>query len=419
MDYEQAKQRLYEITVSRLRNTDTPPSISASYNAPVTEIYMNSTSLYTTKAAGFITVGNERNWYSTDVLSLIKDAPTSTVILHSEMKEDALVEADSRESAFKPYIQVKLKNGNEMKFEAKQDTTLRAGYYVNQNYGGDTTLRVLDSGYPIDSNTQRAYLGFDLSAVTNMDDISSAQLFIHAENMEKTGNKRLAVLYYAGLTWNENQYTWADTKGSMALYSYSGTKGGFEFSYPPGSDPEVLLNQIGRLYHLHNIASGFAATKDERYAYSAFSLLDGFYNHAGENNSYPRGFDGYERNSRFMTVYKHCVDSKYMTPYFWKHLWELHNQAAIDRDPFFNAVANMMISVTDQTITFLSEFPEFHDTEKWIDIYIGRMLPLLQEVILPDVLCGILGWLCGEQYQDLCGFSGKSRQDRGQSGRAV
>lgn len=150
----------------------------------------------------------------------------------------------------------------------------------------------------------------------------------------------------------------------------------------------MLLNQIGRLYHLHNIASGFAATKDERYAYSAFSLLDGFYNHAGENNSYPRGFDGYERNSRFMTVYKHCVDSKYMTPemttYFWKHLWELHNQAAIDRDPFFNAVANMMISVTDQTITFLSEFPEFHDTEKWIDIYIGRMLPLLQEVILPD-----------------------------------
>lgn len=191
MDYEQAKQRLYEITVSRLRNTDTPPSISASYNAPVTEIYMNSTSLYTTKAAGFITVGNERNWYSTDVLSLIKDAPTSTVILHSEMKEDALVEADSRESAFKPYIQVKLKNGNEMKFEAKQDTTLRAGYYVNQNYGGDTTLRVLDSGYPIDSNTQRAYLGFDLSAVTNMDDISSAQLLFTLRIWRKRETKGL------------------------------------------------------------------------------------------------------------------------------------------------------------------------------------------------------------------------------------
>lgn len=387
-DYERAKKLLYDITVNRLVNTDYPANISSVYNTPTAELYMNSTSLYTTKAANFITIGNARDWYTTDVLSLVKDSLNFTMILHSEMKEDVLVEIDSKESTFKPYILVKMKNGNEMRFEAQQDTTIRAGYYVNENYGSESVLRVKDSGYPIDSNTQRGYLGFNLSTISNIDDISSAQLYLHAENTAKTGNKRIAVMYYDGVTWQEDAYTWASTKGSMALYSYSGTKGGFEFSYPPGCDPEVLLNQIGRLYHLHNIASGYAATKDEKYAYAVLNLLDGFANHAGENNSYPRGFDGYERNQRFWSSYKLIAESKYMTPemttYFWKHLWELHNQVSISRDPFFNEVDNMMISMTKQTITFLTEFNEFHDTQKWLDVYVSRMLPLLRRVIFND-----------------------------------
>lgn len=387
MNYEAARNLLYEYTKDKLKNTPYPSGTFTNYNSAIVEAYMNDTISYTNRMVKPIVVGDERAWYSADVTDIAKSFPAFTITLHSEMKEDVLVEVDSRESEFRPYIMLTFKDGKEVKIDTTRDTTIRAGYYVNNKYGRESVLKVLDSGYPIDSNTQRAYMFFDFGSL-NIDDIQSARMYLHAENTNKTGNKNISVLYSANTEWDEYNYNWNSTFGSMGFYSYSGTKGGVEFSYPPGGDPESLLNPIGRLTYLHIIGSGFKQTANEKYAYDALDLLDSFNTRAGDNNSYPRGFDGFERNNRIMSMHKNIVDSQYMTPevttQFWKHLWELHDHVSIDRDPFFNRVYNMMISMTDQTITFLSEFNEFNDTKKWIDIYIERMLPLLNESILND-----------------------------------
>lgn len=388
LNYAVAEELLYDYTKQKLLQLVDTVNPSTSYSSANVQLYMNSTSTYTINAIGTMMVGNEEKWYNTNVKPAFDASKKFTITLHGTMKEDSMAVFSSRESENKPYILVKMKNGNEMRFEPYKDTTLRAGKYIFDNYGSEDTLRVMDSGYPIDSDTQRGILTFDLSSIENENDVSSVELYLYGSNVTKTGDKKVSVLYDAKTEWEENSYCWYDTNKSAGLFSYSGVNGGFELSYPPGADPECLLNPIGRIYHLHNIASGFPMTKDERYAYTAFDLLDNFDDRAGDNNSYPRGFDGYERNNRFMSSYKLLANSQYMTSEmttrFWKHMWEFHDHMARDNDPFFNEVDNMMISTTNMTLKVLSDFNEFKDAEKWIDKCSERLTPLFRRVIFPD-----------------------------------
>ncbi|MEE1012966.1 MAG: S-layer homology domain-containing protein [Clostridia bacterium] len=387
-DLETAKDLLYDLTIYKLRNTLDPVSISNPLNNVDAQHMMNDTVLYTTNALGWINIGNERKWYSQNVKGIVKKTREFTVILHSYMKENALVEVDSRESEYSPYILVKMKNGNEMTFYPIADTTLRAGYYNDTAYGTEPVLKIRDSGYPIDSDTQRGYLAFDLSSITNTDDISSAELYLHGENTSKTGDKEISILYNASNSWEESSYCWKDTTGNMAVYSYSGTQGGFEFSFPPGSDPETHYTRITRMYFVKIVAGGFNYTGDEKWAYSALRMLDNYYNRAGDQNCFPRGFDGTVRNENTLLAYKCLMDSKYMTEEMttelWKRLWMMEEQLATGESPYIDTANNMQLSAANLIMEGLVDFNEFLGLQEWVDAYSEFLLPMVRESILSD-----------------------------------
>lgn len=389
-DYTKAKELLYEITVDKLRDPTYTTSISPNYNKPQVAAYSNYVTSYGLSMLEPISIGNERKWYSHDIVDVLATHPKFNFIFQSEMKDYSEIEIDSKESEFAPYIIVKFSNGTEKKFDVLRDTTLRAGYYNNVNYGSDSVLRVKDdTGYPIDANTMRAYMYFDLTEV-DVSNVSSAELFVHGQNISMTGNKTLYIAYNVS-EWKEMEETWTSAKVSDSFYSYSGPHhSGFSYSFSPGGDAEVTYQQNGgRLYYMWQSATGFPTTKNEKYSYEAFDMIDNYFRKAGESTSYPRGLDSVTRNQNILSVYKNLVNSDYMTPEtavaLWKHIWRQQDEMLIGRDPFWHSgTANIEISLSEHILKTSIEFPEFADVDKWIDFYLGVMEPILESYILED-----------------------------------
>ena len=390
MDYSKAKELLYEITLDKLRDPTYTTSISPKYGESQISAYSNYVTSYGLKMLEPITIGNERKWYSHDIINVLSTHPRFNLIFQSEMKDYTEVEIDSKESEYAPYIIVKFSNGTEKRFDVLRDTTLRAGYYNNVNYGAESVLKIKDdTGYPIDANTKRAYMYFDLTEV-ELSNVSSAELFIHGQNVSKTGNKSLYVAYNVS-EWDEMEETWTSAKVSDSFYSYSGPhNSGFSYSFSPGGDAEVTYQQNGgRLYYMWQAAAGFPTTRNEKYSYEAFRMIDNYFRKAGECTSYPRGLDSVTRNQNILSVYKNLVNSDYMTPEtavtLWKHIWRQQDDMLIGRDPFWHSgTANIEISLSEHILKTSIEFPEFADVDKWIDFYLSVMQPILESYILED-----------------------------------
>lgn len=386
-DYWGAKELLNRFTQQKFEQypiTRIPARIT--YEDPSVDAYIKNIITFGHSAAEPIVIGNERDWYCSNLLDAARKLDQFSILLHAEDKEPALVEIDSRESCYVPYIQVTLRDGSCVQIKTTKDTTIRAGAYLGQNYGKDKVLRVMDSGDPIDSNTQRAYLFFDLRCIPHPEDIQSAALFLHGENTAKSGNKKIHVFYKGDTAWEEESYCWNTTALIGGIYSWDGIPGGIEYAYPPGGDPEALYTNIARVTCLPPLASGYLYTHQERYAYASLAKISNFLDRAGEDNNFPRGFDGNVRNSQLVIAFKCLNHSAFMTPdvttAFWKYFWTALDQIASDHQ--FSKVTNMRISMLNYASVFYEEFPEFRDLPKWKDVFQKRLIPLIEETVLPD-----------------------------------
>lgn len=223
-------------------------NLSGSFNNYLEFMAYKHNILYTwsaNKLAALLTAQPEWGWIEGDV-SYLKSTDLSSpkaFYLVTLTKEDAVVEIKSKETGkeFEPRIEGMV-NGQLRTFPADADTYISAGSNNRNVYGHEEKLLVAESPTsigkwtepansnanvtePVDENTYRTYLKFDLSGILPGDKLDSLTLKLYARNAGGEAARDILAVECYTTTWNEDNLIWTTGQIQHSLYSWYGDEG--------------------------------------------------------------------------------------------------------------------------------------------------------------------------------------------------
>lgn len=272
-DYEAAKQAMLVYYKDRVNNnivpnTDIPTArdfdklslaLDEVWNFSQREPYMNK-----------FRVTNQKQEVSVDITKTFRDKKPSSFLLTSLTKGKCKTLIDSSEGTNPPRMELVI-NGNKRTAPAVYDTYVRAGGYMNRNFGDEKELVVCDSGAPIDDDTTRVYVTFDISFLQANDTINSARLVFDASTNASTGYQDILVFNSGLQVYDENELVWS--KIPHKTYSWNSIPGGYQFDAQPDQDHhwQSWVASPARWYG--PMMAEYHYTGNEFYAYYAISQL--------------------------------------------------------------------------------------------------------------------------------------------------
>lgn len=244
------------------------------------------------KVLGFQEVGAQGQYVDFDASYTWSDIAKSTdkqvsFYVMATRKDGQMAEFESSEAEHPPILEVE-SNGVVTTFRATEDATMIAGDNANKNYGEETTLRIEESvssigkSDPTDSNTKRALIKFDLSAMNMDDTVTRATLKLYGKNATSDASKEVIVMKATTNSWSEGSVTFANYE-HMA-YSWDG-EGCIQYITPKYSGHRYR-EELQRFESVFPLIGGMfvqGETNQEYYAYIALKIWCGFLQQSGRN----------------------------------------------------------------------------------------------------------------------------------------
>ncbi len=303
----------------------------------------------------------------------------SIIARYNEMSEAVIAGVNYPDAALRPKIEVVV-NGQTRTYDAVDAAMIRAGNYMDTNYGAEEELKVKIFGEFLGDETYRTLIKFNFSDLSDADTVSSARLVLHAKvQPDFVDMKSLIVNYEPTNTWKRESVVWNTLSGYV--YNMNGIPGGNFWDAIPGCDVEYTY-QAPRFLSWRGMASEYNYTGDEKYAYFMIRDMMDFiwdrgkpvdYNGSGQwpkgvliGMGYPRTLDTASRLEGWLGAWNALVKSPYMSPdccsAILKGMWEMCNNLPKSKVTQGNWVQTENMCDLQGALFF----PEFVAAEDWI-----------------------------------------------------
>lgn len=403
------------------------------------------------KYLGKVTVTEQHKEITLDIpktnLDMLLEIPVIKLVAVEKSGTRARISARERvDEAPKLVVMV---NGEQRIFTAMADSTVRAGeagykvfqedyLYVQESPTAvmrveedDLVIEDFHEPPPVDQNTERALMKFDLSGLSAEDNIQSAYLSIHASLADGEGSKTLLVFRPGDNTWDESNVCWNAYEHAMACYDnepyirfHSLWKSGFSRRY---------RDELQRLYGFVDYAAEMYmyssdADEKERYAEIALRQYCGFFDQLGnvpimawENmeDSYlssKHGRNALDVGVRPQNLFQNMcnlINSKWMTEEIWTSLVKYaYRTAELLADPQnWHYDKNWGVLETGGFFTTNLYFKELRKVPEWNELVYDRLFSDTQlnddyasvEVPLSYVCTALDGILTPQLQADIVG----------------
>ena len=392
-DYSAAKEEL----LNEFRSRENKQSVDMSERSPlwaamvIDEIYHQSGDQY--HQGEFIASGGEFQKYEVTVktANIAKGSNSSYCIMarYNENSELEIATSRNENANLRPYLQLVV-NGKETKIYPSADAGIRAGDYMDQNYGEDTVMKVKTFGEFLGNDTYKGMFRFNFADLGEDDTVESAKLVLFARvTPSYIPEKSILVLQEPTNLWENTTATWNNFPGYV--FNYNGIEGGNTWDAIPGCDQEYTF-QAPRFWAWTPVALEYSITGDEKYAYNALKIsmdfihdkggnmkfTDGAWNGMTIRGGYPRTLDAAIRLQQWSLVLDTFAQSRYMTPEvltaMLKHMWDIGyalTLAGNTHSPNWRQTENMALLQGGLT------FSEFVDSKSWIEHACGVLEPMI------------------------------------------
>ncbi|WP_310188336.1 DNRLRE domain-containing protein [Bacillus sp. 3255] len=255
-------------------------------------------------------------------------------------------------------------------------------------HAGEPLLQVLESGAPYDSNTRKAYLKFDLSAIAGT--VTGATLQLSGYSEEEGGTD--VMLYQTGdNAWDEAYLTYANHSGKT--FSWQGNPDGTDWVGPAtGIADQQYAMQITNFNWLNPLITAYALTRTESYAASYLAYMldiirDGDASSLTEGaGRFPLTFQASIRAANWVKAYHVLRSSSSLTASantdllktFWKK--GAHFATPEGYDPRNNHGAFELQAFYSIAVYF----PEFTESASWLSIANSRFDSLISSLNFSD-----------------------------------
>ena len=345
------------------------------------------------------TVDNEWGWVREDITSLVKVGDTlKAVMLVALEKDNSVIEIRSLEGdpLFVPYIEAVVNEKN-VRIPANMDANISAGtnaakYSQELTQNAPDILKVAESASsigrvlePVDENTFRTYLQFDLSILKEGDEVSKATLNLYARNAGGTGKKEMLLSSAGEVGWSDSSMRW--TAGAIQHYVYS-----FDGEEYPS-------------WYLNDAVNHYYRVEEDPIRFGWFHSIIGYYQTSGNPEVM------YELSRMLISYIKtrpnpanvKTLDGACRGIYIPEALSELANSGAITADVFvgvikylwtqaeylydvrnFNPESNWGIYQTMGLFTTALYFAELFDSPRWLDKAYERLEILVKGISFSD-----------------------------------
>ena len=328
------------------------------------------------------TAENNWGWKQEDITSLVTPGTSLLAfMLVSLEKDDSVIEIKSRkgEAEFVPHIEAVV-NGNIVKFPAVMDANISAGTNSNITSSQLTAaapdiLKIAESATsnskpndPVDENTFRTYLRFDLSEIKQGDKVSKATLNLYARNAGEAGDKDM-ILFSAGeTTWLDSTMSWLAGDLLHYIYSFDGEEGPSWFLntaanhfYRIREDPIRFLWPIPIIGH-------YQTSNNPDVMYQVIRMIISYIT-MRPDPGYVASLDTAQRAENIPVILSYAAEHEAMTADVFtgivKYLWTLNEYLYLPEN--FTYTNNWGIYETKGMFTTALYFEELSDSAKWLD----------------------------------------------------
>lgn len=390
-DYEAAKAALQnyyierERTLGRNKETTTSTADILSANLLMKNFTWNARSGIS--PLGLLTAGAEPAYTSVDITDRVSGKIGATeigfVIVATEKDGDTLA-FHSKENTNSPYLDIKV-NGTSLRLYPAGDTYISANRNESNNYGKLTELLAEESGIgeeqPVNNNTKRIYMKFDISQLRDGDTVTAATLNLYGNTVNGTPEKEAVVFSSDEVNWEEDELTYSSATAQV-IYSYDQEE---TMPWVQPADAGYRYEEelfrfdtwFNTLVYLYNM------TGDEKYAYTAVRYLMDYIRAQGSNPSHKKTLDVAVRGQFLPGLVLQLVESESMTPESFtailKFMWRMAN-AAQD----YSTSGNWGTSETQGLYTIAANFYEFRDFGRWENRTRERYDTLSEDLLLSD-----------------------------------
>ncbi|MBP3360125.1 MAG: S-layer homology domain-containing protein [Clostridia bacterium] len=367
-DYSEVKQAVFDYFAAKKEKMNL--GVPSAQNAQSRFLaYTMNHNLYfhpTWKMLGSAMVNGTDQYISFDVsplwdeIKISADKMVSFYLMAYRKDGNEAVFASKEEGAHPPILEVE-SNGVVTTLIASDDATVSAGGNAAKNYGSESTLRVEESvssigaAQPMDANTKRAHLKFDLSPLSLNSNISRVTLKLYGKNATSNDEKEVLAFKVPTNSWKENKITFRSIDGNNSnkyenmAYSWDGEKY-LRFIMPDYCGYRYREEQDRfETWFFRFVANYIHASGDKEY-YAGIALRQwvGWLEQTGKdakgNPAYRHNLDLGCRLIAMPVDLIRLFESKYMTPEIWsatlKYMWKSEYEIAYN---------NYLINMTNNT----------------------------------------------------------------------
>ena len=374
-DYDLAKQLLLNYYIDREQRLGRPKTtISSKLDFLTTEL-LTKNFFYN---AGWVTlidslkVTKQPGTTSADVTSYLsgKIGNESKVVfcLIAEEKDGAAAEFVSKEGGEnQPYLDLKV-NGTRRVIYPTADTYISAGDNANVNHGSEAVLLAEETAIgeeqPVNSDTKRIELMFDISDLKPGDTISAANLTLYGSCTGEQAEKSCVLFGQTETAWKEDTVTWSNMFGKV-VYSFDQEE---YINWTPPDDAAFRFKEDWFRFNTwwYLLVGAYNTTGDEQYAYTAIRFFMDYVRAHGDRPYHDDPLDPSCRLQIMPEMIPQLVNSEYMTPDIFlimlKYVWTMAEFAGT-----VQTATNVGSTATEGMFTAAAYFPEYASAKRWVD----------------------------------------------------
>ncbi len=339
-----------------------------------------------------------------DVLDLLRTVPAIEIVA---ARRDGTGASLVRWGSQAPRLELMI-NGEQKVLYAEASGTIRAGNYKEQSFPDEERLYIRESEtgiktvttedraiesyhtpLPIDENTSRAMIKFDLSGIPAGQNVTSAVLKITGTTDAETERPYVCFVSNSSI-WTEDDLCW-NTKEHYVTVADGEPYGRYFLPWTENFSRSYRDNVQRFASLLPYGCRTYLGTGDEQYAYLVLTQMCGFFDQLGnvevmtytgtnvnsyESSKYGRNsLDVGSRPQRMVEYFWTFIDSEYMTPEIWtsfiKYLWRSGD--CLYKDSNYHPTNNWGAIETLGLYIISMYADELRDTVQWMDKVKERM----------------------------------------------
>ena len=301
---------------------------------------------------------------------------------------------DAADPSVRPVLRM-IVNGLVTERVANKDAMVVAGTERKVNYGYDEIIEVQEHGYyddcgdvrgTCDEDTKRSFVCFDISDIKSTDKITYAKVILTGRSVitdetrerfaDEEGNpysgeardKLLWAIWYRASAWDEDTFTWASDFFTDKFYFSCNDENAWDYISSNNTNIKGKVCDFHRYYQQNRLTTSYAASGDERFAYTDIRQCMALINSIGFEPEVMNALDVSRYLNNLCYTILALIDSEYMSDEVFtallKFAWTLNNWQVND---YFGVSSNNWATyATGAAYRLCAYFPEFATHDFWL-----------------------------------------------------